>query len=692
MASGTFLLSKKNSSSSVTFQGKLEWTSTSNGSVANSSNVVVKLYARKQGSSTPTSGKGWNGYITIDGTKTTYSTSSSLSIQNSWVLVSQASKTVAHNNNGTKSITIAGAVTGPSGTTLGSITSSGSTTITLDTIPRYATSVQSLASKTETSISINWSSDNTIDYIWYSSNNGSSWTGLNVTDGKSGSYTISGLSANTTYQVKTRVRRKDNQLTTDSSALSVTTYAYPYANSMPNFTIGNTLTIGLYNPLGRSVEVIIIGADDTLCSYDVTTGTSITGYSGSSVVSSLYSTIPNAKSGTYKVSVAYGSQTSIKTGGTYTINTSACTPTIDSVSYKDTNASVTAITQNNQNIVRNQSIVQYNATGLHPKNSATISSCSVSVNGNTYNLSVSYSGGYIASGGNATIDSSDDVTATFTLTDSRGLTATKTINISMLDWVLPNAIITLQRQNNFYSETDINVDANYSSVDGKNEITLKVRYKKTTDTTYSSYVTLQDNVTSVLNLDNLYEWDVQVLVQDLLGQTTYNLTLDRGIPIIYFDRLKRSMGINCFPEYSTSLELNGNPVGASNNTYNASATDTYSCNYINGLNTYSTSEQRIGTWINGKPIYRKVFTFTTPSGNVDYIINTGVSMDTIIKVYGGIAGASGGVTPIPAAFDFSGTIYTTSFRVSNSNIYYRGHSAYGSTSAFAIIEYTKTTD
>jgi len=101
---------------------------------------------------------------------------------------------------------------------------SGSGSWSLDRIPRYATSNQSLKSKSSSSISMNWSSDSTIDYIWYSTNNGSNWTGVNVADGTSGSYTISGLSANTTYKIKTRVRRKDSQLTTDSSSLSVTTY------------------------------------------------------------------------------------------------------------------------------------------------------------------------------------------------------------------------------------------------------------------------------------------------------------------------------------------------------------------------------------------------------------------------------------------------------------------------------------
>ena len=136
MASGTYNLSLEHSSSSVTFQGKLEWTSTSNGTTANSSLVEVKLYARKQGSSTATSGT-FRGSITIDGTQTSFSQSKSVS--NSWVLISTSSKTVSHNADGTKSITIAGEVGRVSGTTLSNINSTGSTSITLDTIPRYAT-------------------------------------------------------------------------------------------------------------------------------------------------------------------------------------------------------------------------------------------------------------------------------------------------------------------------------------------------------------------------------------------------------------------------------------------------------------------------------------------------------------------------------------------------------------------------
>lgn len=422
----------------------------------------------------------------------------------------------------------------------------------LTNIPRYATITSfSVSPRDETSVIYSYTVDANCDYAWYSTDNGASWHDLPPSN------IVSGLAANTTYNFKLKVRRTDSQLTTDSGTYTQTTYNYPYATSMPNFTIGNALTIGLYNPLGRSVSVVGIGANGSTIFSGSTSGTSLTGFNDSGSVNNQYASIPNSQSGTYQVKVTYGSSNITKTGGTYTVNTSVCSPSITSATYQDTNSTVTAITQNNQLIVRNQSTVQYNATGLTVKNSASIASCKVSVNNNTYNLTVS---GTSASGGNAAIDSANDVTATITLTDSRGLTATKTITIQMVDWVLPTAIITLERQNNFYSNTFINVDANYSSVDSKNTITIKARYKKTTASSWSSYVTLQDNVQSTLNLDNLYEWNVQVVLTDLFGSTTYNLTLQKGMPIMYIDTLNNSVGVNCFPSNEESLEIGGKTI------------------------------------------------------------------------------------------------------------------------------------
>lgn len=529
--------------------GVLTVKETSTSATANTSTLSITLVLKRPSAISSSATK--SASCTINGTK--YTWSGTIGGSGDKTLISKT-QTVAHNSDGSKTINIAASIALDitwGGVSLGTI--SGSSTLALTNLPQYATVTQTLSSKTETTAVMKYTCDSTIDYIWYSTNGGSSWTGVNVADGSSGTYTISGLSANTTYSIKTRVRRKDSQRTTDSSALSVTTYAFPYANSMPSFTIGSKLTIGLYNPLGRSVQVNILGADNSQISDDTTSGTSISGYNGAGVVNRLYASIPNAKSGTYKVKVTYGQQVTTKTGGTYTVNQNVCKPSVTSVSYQDTNATTTALTGNNQLIIQNQSKVQISAV-LAPNNSATIRSCQVAINGVTSYMTVS---GTTATVNNLTINSASDLQATVTMTDSRGLTATKSVNVDMLAWELPTAEITLQRQDNYYSNTNITVDTTYSSLNGKNTISIVARYKKTTDAEYGDDVTLQDNVTSVLPLDNRYEWNVQIELKDKFGTTTYNASVSIGMPIIYHDIIKSSTGFNCFPQDEKSVEVNG---------------------------------------------------------------------------------------------------------------------------------------
>lgn len=46
------------------------------------------------------------------------------------------------------------------------------------------------------------------------------------------------------------------------------------------------------------------------------------------------------------------------------------------------------------------------------------------------------------------------------------------------------------------------------------------------------------------------------------------------------------------------------------NVFGASTSNGYTQNYINGLNTYYMSEHRVGTWIDGKPLYSRWFSTT----------------------------------------------------------------------------------
>ena len=67
--------------------------------------------------------------------------------------------------------------------------------------------------------------------------------------------------------------------------------------------------------------------------------------------------------------------------------------------------------------------------------------------------------------------------------------------------------------------------------------------------------------------------------------------------------------------------------------YSTSTTDTYSCNYINKarLEEYSTTEKIIGTWIDGKPIYRKVLNSVGLAGNTKKSI--AYNIDNLDKIW-----------------------------------------------------------
>ena len=422
----------------------------------------------------------------------------------------------------------------------------------------YATVNQILIAKTENTIKIKWVSDSVIDYIWYSTDNGTTYAGIDVPDDNQGQYIISGLSPDTTYSIKTRVRKKDNQQTTDSSALSVATYPFPYATTMPDFVIGNSLTLGLFNPLGRSLTVNLLGADNSVVASVSTNKASISGFNTETVINALYQSIPSAKSGTYKVKVIYGTNIDTKTGGTYRVNENVCSPSIGTLSYSDTNSATITLTGNNKDIVQDKSLVAFSASGLQAKKSASIVSCSVEINGSSHALTISGTG---ATGGSWAVDSASDIPAIFTVTDSRGLSIQKSIILSMLSYQEPSAIITLKRHENFDTATDLKADADFASINGNNQITISYSATKEGELSPSVSGTLTDNVTSVINLDNAYSWTVNVTLTDSLGSTkSYTLTLSKGMPLVFIDKKRSSVGINCFPANDNSLEINGKTI------------------------------------------------------------------------------------------------------------------------------------
>jgi hypothetical protein len=272
-----------------------------------------------------------------------------------------------------------------------------------------------------------------------------------------------------------------------------------------------------------------------------------------------YSKIPNLNSSwgtiyadTYNGSTKIGTK-SVK----FTCNVSNANPTIDKIDYYDSNQKTSDITEDNQIIIRNNSNLEFKLTNLIALKYATLSKVEVLLNGITKSATLSGSSVPSQIINFGIVNSSSNLTASISVIDSRGNKTSYSKDITIVDWVRPSAIINCQRENNFYSTTHLTVDGSISSINDKNVIKIQYQYKKTTDTNYSTLNTIQDNTQTTFGIDNKYAWDIRIIVSDLIGSTTYNLFVDKGIPIIYFDRLLSSMGVNCFPKYDNSFEANG---------------------------------------------------------------------------------------------------------------------------------------
>ena len=223
-------------------------------------------------------------------------------------------------------------------------------------------------------------------------------------------------------------------------------------------------------------------------------------------------------------------------------------PTITGASYQDVNGTTTAITGDNTKIIQNNSSVTFKFTSLAALKYATLTSVAVTIDGVTKTASLSGSTASNVSLSFGTINSSSNVTANIALTDSRGNVTRSTLTVTMLEWSLPTATISLARKSNYYSETTLKVTANYASLNSQNTITITYQYKEKSSSTWSSAVTIQDGVATTITLDNTKSYDFKINVSDRIGSTTYNKALQIGIPILYIDRMLRSVGIGTLPD------------------------------------------------------------------------------------------------------------------------------------------------
>lgn len=334
----------------------------------------------------------------------------------------------------------------------------------------------------------------------------------------------------------------------------------PSCITWPNTTenigdIGSTITIHMNRHSDKFTHTVRYSFYD----LNGTIATNVASNCTWTIPESFYSKMPNLNSSwgtiyadTYNGSTKIGTK-SVK----FTCNVANANPTIDKIDYYDSNQKTSDITEDNQIIIRNNSNLEFKLTNLIALKYATLSKVEILLNGITKSATLSGSSVPSQMINFGIVNSSSNLTASISVIDSRGNKTSYSKDITIVDWVQPSAIITCKRENNFYSTTHLTVDGSISSINDKNLIKIQYQYKKTTDTNYSTLNTIQDNTQTFFDIDNKFAWDIRVIVSDLIGSTTYNLFVDKGIPIVYFDRLLSSMGVNCFPKYDNSFEANG---------------------------------------------------------------------------------------------------------------------------------------
>ena len=451
-----------------------------------------------------------------------------------------------------------------------------SETYQLTVAPAY-TSITgfSVGALSETSVRFNWSAANTVDYVWYSTNNGSSWTGVDVADGTSGSFDVGGLSANTGYNFKIRVRRKDSQLTTDSGSYYAETYAYPYLTSVPEFTVGNSLTIGIYNPLGRSCTISIIGDNGVEHNGGTITGTSISPFNDNDWKNVWYSTLPSKTRGTYKARLvcATGNVNQVSSAVKYYLNTSdsGFKPAFTA------NEIINVINTVNTDIAGSNKFIKN-----HNSLSGVIKPMTAqrSASGSYYNISASglatVKKDYSSSNINFVLGNMSTNAFNVTAVDSRGFTTTRSKTIDLVDYNNPGVTTSkITRQNGIGTKAVLAFTGVYTNWTGllKPNSIQSIRYKIDSSGTWKS---LPSNATltssngvwtlnAVLDDDfaTTSQYDLYLEIKDLLETVVVGAyTISTADAFIWKDLANKRMGINKKP--TEALDVHGNIKGDSN--------------------------------------------------------------------------------------------------------------------------------
>ena len=613
MASGSWTFGTGNSY----IQGKVNWSSSSNGSSANSSNISVSVYFRRTNSGYTSYGK-VNTYCVINGGSQKNETGFSVSMSNpnTWTLVYAKNWTVGHNSDGSKQINIR--VWGNGNFSIGSYDTNK--TVTLDKIPRY-TSIKtwSVAEVGKTYAKINWGTAETVDWVRVYLNDSSQWTdNPGSVNGTSGSFVYTGaassgasipsvstLKPGTTYKLKCWVRRKDSQLATTSSNIEFTTSSVAMISNLSDgfsYNIGDNLIINFSNSsinkswLSLEIENTSGIFEEILKTDEAIQSDSYT-WLLSNYASTLFSKLPTRNSAKCKIKCG---TTIVENGQTIsyvaneitgTINVTNSNPVFSDFNYGNEDSVTQKILGNSAYMMQNcgSMVIRIPTNKMAiAKNGASIVKYIIQVRGVEYTdyersassseISINCGSYYIT--GNGTIS--------IYAIDSRGNTSqTVSKTFTVLPYSIPNfSTLNLKRLNDYEAEIVLDFKARLSSLNvggtEKNAI-HKVGYRYTdissnypssfttingaSTSTANSNITLsfaqntQDNTfgitgvgSSKLILDSNKSYKFQFYLQDSYTTVYYESIIEQGIPIMFIGDNKQ-VSVGMIPDIARTEKL-----------------------------------------------------------------------------------------------------------------------------------------
>jgi len=245
-------------------------------------------------------------------------------------------------------------------------------------------------------------------------------------------------------------------------------------------------------------------------------------------------------------------------------------PTFTDFTFRDSNATTSAITGNDQILIQGKSTLEAKvatAQKMIAIKQATAVNYTATIDGvvNTQPYSgtadVIFPIGVMANGGTKTLS--------MRANDSRANSTTVSKDLTILPYVSPDLTLTATRLNNFDNATTLKVTGIFSrltvgATDKNSIVANSLKYRLSQDGgAFSGWTTIPFTQTAgtltatdqVISLANSSVWTIEVQVQDKLTTYSKQVIVDRGIPLLFIGDGGK-IGVNKMPD-SAILGANG---------------------------------------------------------------------------------------------------------------------------------------